>query len=261
VGLVIERVLHSPSILVSGHRGLKVSCPENTLLAFQSALDAGVDMLEFDLRLTKDKTVVIIHDETVDRTTNGTGRVGDYLLSDLKQLDAGGWFGTVFEGLKIPTLEELCQWLQAYPNILLNVEVKPSPDAKEVVDQAVSLLRSYEYLPRCVFTSFDADIIGYLHDEYDLKTQGFPAESMYNFIGGPEGTYSKMWAVAMNMKQLTPQLVREFREIGLQTWCYCPDDKQSVHYALGCGVLMMTCNDPYPAMHIRQLIGQRSPRL
>jgi glycerophosphoryl diester phosphodiesterase len=254
---MIERLLHPPSILIAGHRGLKISCPENTLLAFQRALDAGVDMLEFDLRLTKDKALVVIHDETVDRTTNGTGKVGDFLLSELKQLDAGGWFSPVYEGLKIPTLEELCGLLQAYPDVLLNVEIKPSDDAREAADQTVTMLREYGYLSRCVFTSFDASIVGYVYDAYGLKTQGFPSESMLHFADGPGGTYSKMWAAGISMKQLTPQLVQELRNIGLQTWCYCPDDEQQVYYALGCGVTIMTCNDPYPAMRVRQQIEVR----
>jgi glycerophosphoryl diester phosphodiesterase len=249
---MIERIHNNPSIIVAGHRGLKADYPENTLLAFQRALESGVDMLEFDLRLTKDKEVVVIHDDTLDRTTNGTGKVGDYPLSELKQLDAGGWFRNVFEGLKIPTFQELCELIAPYPEVLFNVEIKPSNDAREVADAAISMLKAYGYLPRCVFTSFDANIVAYLHDTYQVKTQGFPAESMYNFEAGPGGTYSKMWAAGISMKRLTPQLVRELRDVGLQTWCYCPDDEQQVYYALGCGVTMMTCNNPFPAMRIRR---------
>jgi len=252
---VIDRLQNTSDIVVSGHRGLKAACPENTLLAFREALRAGVDMIEFDLRLTKDGEVVVIHDETVDRTTNGSGAVNEYDLERLKALDAGGWFGPEFEGLKIPTLKELCELLAAYPDTLLNVEIKPSRDARAVADASVAILDSYGWLPRCVFTSFDADIVAHLYDTYGLKTQGFPAESMHNFRPGPNGTYSKMWAAAASMNQLTPQLVRELRDIGLQVWCYCPDDERQVHYALGCGVTVMTCNDPFPAMRMRRLLS------
>jgi len=249
---MIERLADCPSIVVSGHRGLKVSFPENTLLAFRQALEACVDMLEFDLRLTKDRKLVVIHDETVDRTTNGTGRVGDLTLEELRTLDAGGWFGKPFEGLKIPTFEELCELLAGYPEVLLNVEIKPSGDALEAADRAVETLRAFGDLERCVFTSFDAVVVAHLYDTYGAKTQGFPAESMYNFVSGPGGTYSKMWAAALSMKQLAPQRVEELRAEGLQTWCYCPDTERQVHYALGCGVTVMTCNDPFPAMNLRR---------
>lgn len=256
---MIERLQHTSSIVVAGHRGLKAFYPENTLLSFMKAIEAGVDMIEFDLRLTRDKHVVILHDETVDRTTNGTGKVGDYSLSELKSLDAGGWFGKAFEGLKIPTLLELCNLLADYPELLLNVEIKPGANAVEVADRAVATLKEYGYLPRCVFTSFDANIIAYLHDTYRLKTQGFPAESMHHFVPGPDGTYSKMWAVGIRMDQLTPDRVKELQQIGLLTWCYCPDDEQQVEYALECGVTMMTCNDPFPAMNKRrQLLPEQA---
>jgi glycerophosphoryl diester phosphodiesterase len=251
---MIERLQNHTSIMVAGHRGYKSAYPENTLLAFQKALELGVDMLEFDLRFSKDKAVVVIHDETLDRTTNGSGRVSDYRLAELKRLDAGGWFGKAFEGLKIPAFEELCELLRPYPEVLLNVEIKPSADAKAVADAAIAMLKEYGYLSRCVFTCFDAEIIAYIHDAYHLKTQGFPGELMYNFDPGPDGTLSKLWAVGISMKLLTPKLAEEFQEMGLLTWCYCPDTDKQVYYALGCGVSLMTCNNPLPAMRIRRQI-------
>ncbi|WP_254634523.1 glycerophosphodiester phosphodiesterase family protein [Paenibacillus sp. GbtcB18] len=241
-------------LLIAAHRGWKSAYPENTLLAFKEALRPGVDMLEFDLRLSKDRTVVVIHDETVDRTTNGSGRVGDLTLEELKRLDAGGWFGKEYEGLKIPTLEELCVLLADYPDVLLNVEIKPSPDGIEAADAAVAILREYGYLPRCFFTSFDAAIVTHLYDTYGLRTQGFPGEQMSNYVEGPEGTMSKMWAVGISMKLLTPQLVRELQDAGLKAWCYCPDTARQVYYALGCGAELLTVNDLLPALEIRKTI-------
>lgn len=253
---MIERLQTDPTqIVVAAHRGLKCHYPENTLLAFQKALETDVDMLEFDLRLSKDGVVVVIHDETVDRTTNGTGKVSDFTLAELQQLDAGGWFGKVFEGLKIPTFEELCEVIKPYPDILLNVEVKSSPDAKQVTDQAVTMLKEYGFLPRCVFTCFDAEIIAYMHDVHGLKTQGFMGEVMYHFVPGPEGTYSKMWALAMSMNLLTPERVKQFGEMGLLTWSYCPDDEEQVRYSIDCGATLMTSNNPFPALAVRKQLA------
>lgn len=251
---MIERLQNNTSIVVAAHRGWKAAYPENTLLGIKKALELGADMLEFDLRMSKDRVVVVIHDETVDRTTSGTGRVRELTLAELKRLDAGGWFGPEFEGLKIPTFEELCRLLRDFPEVLLNVEIKPSPDARETADQAIAMLKEYGFLPRCVFTSFDAEIVGYIHDVYGLKTQGFPAELMHNFVQGENGTYSKMWAAGISMKLLTPQRVKQFEDMGILAWCYCPDDEKQVHYALGCGTYLMTVNDPLPAMKIRRLI-------
>ncbi|WP_028550754.1 glycerophosphodiester phosphodiesterase family protein [Paenibacillus sp. UNC451MF] len=243
------------SIMVVGHRGYKAAFPENTLLAFQKSLEMGVDVLEFDLRFSKDKVIVIIHDETLERTTNGIGNVSDYTLAELKQLDAGGWFGKPFEGLKIPTLEEMIQLITPYPDLILNVEIKPSIHAKEIADQAIAMLAKYGHLSRCIFTCFDAKIITYIHDTYSLKTQGFPEESMSNFVPGKEGTYSKMWSVGISMKLLTPALAQRFKDMGLLVGCYCTDHDKQVYYALGCGVTLLTCNDPLPAMRIRKQMG------
>ncbi|NOU94051.1 glycerophosphodiester phosphodiesterase [Paenibacillus sp. LMG 31456] len=255
---MLERLKNNRSIMVVGHRGFKVAYPENTLLAFQKSLEMGVDVLEFDLRFSKDKVIMVIHDETLKRTTNGKGKVSDFTLAELKQLDAGGWFGKAFEGLQIPTLDELCELLAAYPDTLLNVEIKPSVHAKEIADLAIIKLKEYGYLSRCVFTCFDAEIITYIHDTYSLKTQGFPEESMSNFVAGKDGTYSKMWSVGISMKLLTPALVDEFQNRGLVVGCYCTDNEKQVYYALGCGVTLLTCNDPQPAMSIRQQMGSRN---
>ena len=91
---MLKRLEDRSEILVAGHRGMKTYFPENTLLSFAKALELKVDMLEFDLNLTKDKQVVVIHDNTLDRTTDGTGLVHDYTLAEIKQLDAGSWFGS-----------------------------------------------------------------------------------------------------------------------------------------------------------------------
>ncbi len=249
---MISNLQNNQSIIVAGHRGWKSEYPENTLLSFRKAIELGVDMLEFDLRFSKDKVVMVIHDATVDRTTNGSGKVSDFTSAELKQLDAGGWFGKVYEGLKIPTFEEFCDLMKLYPDVLLNVEIKPSPDAKEVADAAIAILSRYEYLPRCVFTCFDAEVLAYIHDKYELKTQGFPGELMSNYVAGAEGTLSKMWAVGISMKLLTPQRVQEYEQQGILPWCYCPDTEQQVFYAIGTGSLLMTVNNPQPALQIRQ---------
>jgi len=93
-------------IIVVGHRGTVKFAPENTIAAFNKAIEFGADLLEMDVRETKDGYLIIMHDSTVDRTTNGTGKVSDMDLSQIKQLDAGSWFAPDFKGEQVPTLEE-----------------------------------------------------------------------------------------------------------------------------------------------------------
>jgi glycerophosphoryl diester phosphodiesterase len=92
--------------LNAGHRGYSAAYPENTLAALNAAFDVGADMVEFDLQKSQDGYVVLMHDDTVDRTTDGTGPVDSHTLAELQALDAGSWFDPVFAGEPVPTLEE-----------------------------------------------------------------------------------------------------------------------------------------------------------
>jgi glycerophosphoryl diester phosphodiesterase len=92
--------------LIIAHRGAPAAAPENTLVAFREALTAGSQAIEFDVHISRDGEPVVIHDATLDRTTNGKGAVADLTLAELKQLDAGSWFGPESAGEKIPTLDE-----------------------------------------------------------------------------------------------------------------------------------------------------------
>ncbi len=105
---------------VVGHRGASGECPENTILSFDRAVEQGADALEFDVRVTAEDVPVVVHDATVDRTTNGSGPVRSYSLEELRALDAG-------LGQPIPTLDEV---LDRYPDLPLIIEIKERPAAE-----------------------------------------------------------------------------------------------------------------------------------
>ncbi len=104
------------------HRGAMATHPENTLPAFREAIRAGAHMIEFDVLLTKDNHMVVMHDATVDRTTNGTGKVADLTLDQIKGLDAGSWKSPEFAGTRVPTLNEVLAIMPV--NIWLNIHLK-----------------------------------------------------------------------------------------------------------------------------------------
>ena len=108
--------------LVLAHRGSSKVAPENTESAFRKALEIGADGVEFDVHLTKDKKLVVIHDERVDRTTNDIGYVKDLTLKEIKKLDAGSYFSPKFAGEKILTLEETFEIVKNFK--LINIEIK-----------------------------------------------------------------------------------------------------------------------------------------
>ena len=120
----------SPTRVIA-HRGFSSVAPENTLAAIESAIEIGADMVEFDVTVTADGEVVLMHDPTLKRTTNGRGKVMEKTLEELQQLDAGSWFGPEFAGETIPTLGQVLE--QTRGRILLNVEIN-----SEAVDESIS---------------------------------------------------------------------------------------------------------------------------
>lgn len=108
---------------VIGHRGASQYAPENTLSAFKKAKSLGVKWIEFDVQMTSDHELVIFHDYEISRTTNGKGKIQDYTLNQLKNLDAGSWFGPSFKGEKILTFQELILFIQK-EGMAANIEIK-----------------------------------------------------------------------------------------------------------------------------------------
>lgn len=108
-----------------GHRGAAGYCPENTFASFNKALELGVDFLEIDLQMTKDGELIIIHDPTVNRTTNGKGKVKDLTLKEIHQLDAGSWFHPRFSGEKVPIFSEFLDKYAGVTGLLIELK-KPS---------------------------------------------------------------------------------------------------------------------------------------
>lgn len=125
---------------VIGHRGAAAYAPENTLEGIHTAADMGIDWVELDVKLTKDDVPIIFHDDTLDRTTNGSGPVSERTYSEIKALEAGSWFGDSFAGITIPTLEEAVDVL-LQRELGLNLEIKPCPGReRETAEVALDML-------------------------------------------------------------------------------------------------------------------------
>ncbi len=111
--------------MISAHRGAPSMAPENTLASFKEALELNVDFIELDVRASRDGVLVVIHDEYVDRTTNGHGKVCDLLYREIKSLDAGSWFSQKFRGERIPTLRQALKLLSfGEKDIILDIKTK-----------------------------------------------------------------------------------------------------------------------------------------
>lgn len=137
------------------HRGWSSIAPENTISAFKRAMQyPGVEMIELDVQLTKDNQAVIIHDQKLNRTTNGQGYVGQYTVQELKRLDAGSWYSDEFIGEQIPTLEEVLELCK--DKIKLNIELKALPGQYVQLEETVASCLQNQKMEKNVFiSSFD----------------------------------------------------------------------------------------------------------
>ena len=122
--------MSTPTVIA--HRGFSAIAPENTLPAMQFAVDSGAEMVEFDVRITKDNQLVVIHDETVERTTNGKGLVSRHTLQELQTLDAGTWFSQTFSGTQVPSLNEVLQLCSG--SVYMNIEIKTDEQSIDALD-------------------------------------------------------------------------------------------------------------------------------
>jgi glycerophosphoryl diester phosphodiesterase len=137
------------------HRGASAYFPENTMLSFEKALEMGCTGIETDVQMTKDGVLVLIHDEMVNRTTNGDGLVKDYTYNELNKLDAGSWMGEEFTGNSIPTVEELIYLVQD-KNIIIDFEIKTGVVIYEDIEQKlIELIYKHRIAHKVILSSFN----------------------------------------------------------------------------------------------------------
>ena len=203
--------LKSHKILRVGHRGAKGYAPENTLASFRKALELKVDMFELDVRLCRSGELVVLHDETVDRTTDGSGAAGELTLSRLKKLDAG-------QGEKIPTLEEVLELAagKCGINIELKVENTEQPVAGIIARSVAAGVWTYGHF---LISSFD-------HDKLRRIGALDPRIRIGPLVTDIPGDFLKTarelraWSVHVAKEYLNSGKVKEFHEAGLKVIAY-----------------------------------------
>jgi glycerophosphoryl diester phosphodiesterase len=165
-------------VWVIAHRGASGAAPENTLAAFRKAVELGAGFIETDLQLSRDARLVALHDDTLDRTTNGRGPVSSMTVEELRRLDAGSWFrptnheaGSTFVGERIPTVEEILAFGREH-ELGLHLEIKATGPSG-VEHAIVGALRASGEIPRSVVLSFAAGILKRIRDLEPLVMTGF----------------------------------------------------------------------------------------
>ncbi|MBR2453890.1 MAG: glycerophosphodiester phosphodiesterase [Clostridia bacterium] len=247
-------------IPVLGHRGISAKYPENTIASFEAAIDAGVDLIEFDINVTKDGELVVIHDNDIARTSDREGLTRSYTLSELKSFDFGypQRFGESFKGYQIPTFREVLELVKCKSEtVLLNVEIKDMDH--ETVDKTIAMLREFGMDECSVIACFDAEIIRYTKSTYpSMRCQGFPGRYMKNFT---EETYLCMFGmgIPIGAKDSTDEQIRADIELarsrGILAWLYTADTPEKVKLCVDYGCDNITGNDPEVALSTLRDMG------
>jgi len=216
-------------MMIMGHRGAKALEPENTLLSIRRAMEIGVDAVEIDVHLTKDKEVVVIHDSTVDRTTNGKGPVGSYTLEEVKKLDAG-------KGERIPTLEEVIGLVRGRMKLIIEL--------KEVgiEDKVVGLINKHSLCG-------SAYVISFWHMAVKrVKEMDSRIRTGVLLVGCPVDTCiarsASADALVMNYAFVNKEFVYKAHQESLKVFIWNIDDPNMLKPYVDMGVDGIGSNDP-----------------
>lgn len=145
--------------IIYAHRGASAICPENTMIAFKKAVELGSTGIECDVQMTKDGVLIICHDEYLERTTDGKGLLKDYTLAELQKLDAGSWMDKKFAGEKLPTLDELLEFVKK-TGILLNIELKNGIiEYSGLEERVITAVKSFDLANKVIVSSFNHESV------------------------------------------------------------------------------------------------------
>ena len=228
------------TIIIEAHRGARAEAPENTLAAFQRALDLQAHSIELDIHPAADGTLVVIHDDTLDRTTDGTGPVAALNLRDLRRLDAGAKVHADFAGERIPALGEVMGRVAPTPT-LLNIEIKRPPPGMRVAEGVVQLLRHYGQADHYVVSSFDLNAL--------LSVRRLAPEVKLALIGGAADVLARARALRLpwihcSHSSLTVELVRQAQADGIHVGVWTVNDPAQARHWAALGVERIITYDP-----------------
>lgn len=205
-------------------------------------------MIELDVHLTKDGEVVVIHDETLERTTNGRGYVRDYTLSELKKLDAGSWYKSEFAGERIPTLEEVLQSLKG--KVQFNIEIKNGPIYYRGIEEKIlTLLSKHDLKDQVVISSFDHRCLKKIREMNPELTTGSLVKLGVLYVARllrPEKIAQSVGATGLHLNKsyVTPGLVRRARQHGLRVLVWTVNEPAQMSYFIKMGVDGIVTNFP-----------------
>lgn len=219
------------------HRGASARAPENTLAAFDLAREDGADGIELDVHLSRDGIPVVIHDETLERTTNGRGAVSSLRASELRRLDAGRWFAPAFAGERIPLLSEVLAW--AGEDMPLNVELK----TLRAGEATLRLLKDYPRR-RVLVSSFNHRLLAALREAEPRLPLGFLCDARLWRLGLRRALAAGAFSFHPRADLVSVALARRVKEAGLALYPWTVDDAGRAARLLRLGATGLFTNRP-----------------
>ncbi|WP_025026423.1 glycerophosphodiester phosphodiesterase [Caldalkalibacillus mannanilyticus] len=241
-------------MILIGHRGAAICAPENTLRSFEMAIEMGCKGIELDVQMTKDGEFVVIHDYSVDRTTNGSGYVSELTYKEIRQLDAGSWFGLEFAGQKIPSLEEVLTIMP--PDALVNIELKKElHEENHMEEKLVHLLRRSNAIENVVVSSFDHMSIKKVKEiDPEVKTGLLLYSNLIDVFAYLEQNQLEVYSIHQTEEFITNKFVQEAHNKGYKVYAYTVNAARAFKKCIDVNVDGVITDDP----HIAQRFGQKA---
>ncbi len=253
--MIFDQLAHP---IIFGHRGACANAPENTLASFELALAQGADAIELDAKLTVDGQVVVIHDQTVDRTTNGQGMVNQLTLDELRELDAGSHFDVAFKGEPIPTLEEVLT--QVGSRTFTNIELTNYASPNDYLPLRVAeLVRRLDLQGRVMFSSFHPIPLMRAHNFLPEVPIGLLADSSFT------GFLARSWlghiipyqALHPGVRNTSPALIRREHRRNCRVNVWTVNDPKVMRNLFDWDVDGIFTDDPLQARQILTAVLSR----
>ncbi len=247
------------SVIVIGHRGASGYYPENTLVSFEKAIEMGADMLELDVHVTKDDSIVVMHDYSVSRTTNGKGEIENMDFDEIRALDAGSWFNEKFKNEKVPTLNEVLQLVNGRTKVLVELKWPSKGIYKDLVKKVIDIVRQHHAESWVILQSFETR---YLQQAAELapdltvqqlvfgKSALLPVYFERSLKFGNFKPEPNAASVNIFYMYITPSFLKKMHKMGKTVYAFTPNNESDMRKLIAMGVDGIITNYPDKALKL-----------
>ncbi len=246
-------------IMIIAHRGANRDAPQNTMPAFVKACELSADGIETDVHMTKDGHIVLCHNYTVDKTSDGTGKIADYMLNQLLNLDFGSYFFSEFENVRIPTIDDFFIYLKNKAISIINVEIKSDKSKnRELVRKTLDAAKKYGLVDKLLISSFDGGVLKEVKAQNERCKTGLLYPQVSKFISDkflPPLFYAKKIhadAIHPHKGYVDKLLVHEAHRLGLKVNVWTVNSMKKAAELVKIGVDGIITDCPF---EIRAVVG------